>query len=126
MPPFAKIRPYCAPYNALCGLIFAFWRSLFSGSTKNPSALRSALKIALRERFNLSDCKNTADLGLFLNGARYGLLLAVSDTNRGSIRARMGSRGGHTLPNNARGATESEGKHPWRSNYRNETKKIRD
>jgi hypothetical protein len=50
---------------------------------------KTARKIAIRELFISSDCQNTADLGLFLNGARYGLLFDRETGNRRADWARI-------------------------------------
>jgi hypothetical protein len=45
--------------------------------------MRSALKIAIRERYISPDFKIKPKLSTILNGALYGLLFDVSDRNRG-------------------------------------------
>jgi hypothetical protein len=56
---------------------------------KTRSDRRKGLKTRLCERYNLSDCQNTAFLGLFLNGARIGLRLDPKKGDPGSIRAQI-------------------------------------
>ena len=51
--------------------------------------MRSARKTRICEPFISSDCQNTAHLGLFLNGARYGLRFDPERVNPGSIWARI-------------------------------------
>jgi len=54
----------------------------FQDQPKPHPGLETGLKTRIRELFISSDFQNTAYLGLFLNGARYGLLLGCEKGNR--------------------------------------------
>jgi hypothetical protein len=75
--------PFAGPYSRSGGHCFHQQRNTRPG-------LRNGLKTRLCERFISSVFENTADLRLFLNGARYGLLLSVLEGNRGLKQARIG------------------------------------
>ncbi len=116
---YAKIEPHIMPFAA------PYSRSgsdHFLPQQKTHSGMRSASKTRLCERFNSSDCQNTAHLGLFLNGAQIGLRLDPKKVSPGSIWARIsvghnpprisGEGGNHIYPFDRRVLSLESGKDP--------------
>ena len=83
---YAEIEPHIMPFAASYS---RSGRGHFHHQQKTHPGMRSALKTRLCELFNSSDCQNTADLSLFLNGAQIGLRLDPEMANPGSIWARI-------------------------------------
>jgi hypothetical protein len=54
----------------------------FHHQQKTHPTPKTALKTRLCDRFILSDSENKPNLGVFVNGARYGLLLGGEEGNR--------------------------------------------
>ena len=75
--------PFNARYRPITG-------HCFHHQPKSHPCQKRASKRVYEFFFNSPDCQNTADLGLFRKGARYGLLLGVSDVNRSPYWARIG------------------------------------
>ena len=74
--------PIIGPYRPTGSLFFR-------DHANTHTAMRSARKSRIRELFISSDYQNTAYLGLFLSGARYGLRLDLPGANPGSNRAQI-------------------------------------
>jgi len=72
--------PFVALYPRSGGIFFTD-RGIGNLTSDQPKELH------YRVRFILSDFKNTACLGLFLNGARYGLCFGFEEGNRGPFWA---------------------------------------
>jgi hypothetical protein len=75
--------PFAAPYSRSGS-------NHFNHQQKTYPSLRNGLKTRLCKRFISSDCQNTAYLGLFLNGGRYGLLFDLKMSDQRPYWARIG------------------------------------
>ena len=61
----------------------------FQDQPKTHPGLRFTRKTEIWDSFISSDFENKADLGLFLNGAQYGLLFDLKTGDRGPDWARI-------------------------------------